>query len=970
MRLDKPVKVLGPTFVMLAVTACTPVTPSPRPQAPAPSSAPIALPPPPVPDYLPWPDSSPYLASLLPRSPGDDGGVLFGGARVSLSGELAPDGRDRLDGGRRVPEDRGGGFLFWSQAALYHAPTFLGPLQWVAPLPASVQNISWGPGFVLVRTNGGDRFVLQGSARTVAPPSPVGLLEVASMPGGPSVGLFEDGSVSVSTDLGATWKPAAALPPSPARLRVDDNRVWLEYEEGARRLERDGSWTTFHHGPYVHPAPGAGACGVDYTQELLLTSAVRLGLPLEEGVALAPVDAALIKIDLRTGDCLGKPRRIAPAKSLCELVATTSDVLAVCQIPSHGAIVFSGIVAEEQPVQEVSFEGSVQFHAAEGQLIADGPCSGKERTAGVVCVRRDDGTWKEWDRRDDRWGGWLARWIPRDAGGAVGLTTEPEPAWVDAVTGQRSPIKGVTPEQIRSLLDRRPESVIDRDWHVSKDGYVHGWNDRRHVAIRPDKGIETSPFVLATMASWGSYAFGFDQRGHAWQSLDDGASWKEVLGPPSHEPTQRPRVTRCGAAGCDLRPWLRVGWRETPPAVRVTESHAVPMPTRVPRLPKLSCRRTGGTRFSSFPLPDATDREAPALGFGARMVLESRGDQRFEVAGYPLVPGAYDGSTSVLGLRAFTHQRETSSTNRPMAGSRSVWFVDPFDAAMQVRTTQVALRDIEASAPGQTDMDEWLRGSEDGTALPVLGGKAGLTSGWVIARPWRTPLLWVGAQGAATGRSYALGSEDADREVSSVAVRGDGELLVLAVDSSCSGVVLGLETRSSRRLFALPRRLEGVGCPANRDVLALGPNGEVGVLRTPSGDVPASAKDPALLLLPGQPLRPLAGWDTLQSADTPACRQDASGFRAIVMTGGPWVSVVDSESPLASTAGAMALVRWSPERVCVEALEIDAGMWTTDQGDMNTTVVARFDGTPVAGRVGIARGSELQIPMSCTLLPP
>ncbi|PKN46953.1 MAG: hypothetical protein CVU63_06955, partial [Deltaproteobacteria bacterium HGW-Deltaproteobacteria-20] len=151
MRLDNPGR-LGPTFVMLAVMACSPVAPSPHPQAPAPPLAPIALPPPPVPDYLPWPETSPYLASLLPRSPGDDGGVVFGGARVSLSGELAPDGRDSLDGGQRVPEDRGGGFLFWSQAALYHAPTFLGPLQWLASLSSSVRSVSWGPGFDLVRT--------------------------------------------------------------------------------------------------------------------------------------------------------------------------------------------------------------------------------------------------------------------------------------------------------------------------------------------------------------------------------------------------------------------------------------------------------------------------------------------------------------------------------------------------------------------------------------------------------------------------------------------------------------------------------------------------------------------------------------------------------------------------------------------------------------------------------------------------
>jgi hypothetical protein len=967
-------------FALLAVcapmAACAPIAPPPQRPAPPRSGPVVPQPPPPIPDYIPSLRAAGQWNTVLPRRPGDDGGMLVGGARVAPSGAIAPDaGIDALVGGHRIPTAWGGGFLFWSLGMLYHAETFLSPLQPLTPLPSQVKSVSQGPGFLLIRTTEGQRIALR-SDRTVGPPTPIGLLDVAALPSGPAAALLEDGTLMISLDQGASWKVVSDLRAAAAALSVVDDQIWLKLEDsGARRLESNGVWTAFQQVPPASPQADPGPCGEEFPPAKLLTAALQQGLPLlQDDVVLAPVDGALVRVNLRNGQCLSEPRRIAPSGASCEFVVTAKDALAVCTMSSRGALVFNGILDDDGGIKrEAAFEGSIRFHEAGGHLLADGPCSGSQKTPGVVCVRGDDGKWVELDRRDDRWDGWLPRWIPKDDGGALGVTTEPEPAWIDARTGKRTILNKVEAGALRNLLSNRDEGPVDRLWHVAADGAIHGWSYRKHVTVDPQEGVVTSPFTLATMETWGPRAFGFDQRGHAWQTIDDGENWTEVLAPPSFHRRSPPTPRRCSLAGCDLQGWFRVGWRTTPPEPRATLPSAEPRPLSVHERPTLSCSRTGAVRFLSFPLPEGTTRETPMLGMGARILPESRGDVRFVSAEFVLGTGPYHRSGSDLGLRAFTHQRDISDEQGPRISlglARSVWFSAPFDASASIRTARFTLRDIAASAPGGLEHDDWLEASRDGTALPVMGAKPGTTAGWVLQFSGTSPLLWVGADGRTQGHSYALGLEDAEYEPISIALRGNDELLTLVKDDGCSARVLALGQRSSQRLFALPKRPTNVGCPPNRDVLAIGPNGKIGVIRTPSGAAPATEKDPALLLLPGQPLVPLAPWSTLLPASAAACKQDATGYRTILMTDGSWLSVVDGGVAVPGESGMMAMVRWSTERVCLEAVEVDGGVWEPARQQLTTTVVARFDDTPVAARTAVARGMDLRIPLTCTLTPP
>ena len=162
--------------------------------------------------------------------------------------------------------------------------------------------------------------------------------------------------------------------------------------------------------------------------------------------------------------------------------------------------------------------------------------------------------------------------------------------------------------------------------------------------------------------------------------------------------------------------------------------------------------------------------------------------------------------------------------------------------------------------------------------------------------------------------------------------------------------------------------------PYNPDALAVDAKGALAILRIPSR-FPPSVGDPALLLPLGSgPLVALAPWSTLASADDPACRADLSGYRAVVQIQDTWINLRSARSGEGATASrAMsARVRWSPSRVCLEAVELEETATTLLGGDtIEAAVVARFTGrSPAAARIGMKPGAEMRQPLTCKLSVP
>ena len=121
-------------------------------------------------------------------------------------------------------------------------------------------------------------------------------------------------------------------------------------------------------------------------------------------------------------------------------------------------------------------------------------------------------------------------------------------------------------------------------------------------------------------------------------------------------------------------------------------------------------------------------------------------------------------------------------------------------------------------------------------------------------------------------------------------------------------------------------------------VSALGPDGKLAIIRTASGNEPATVDLPAWLLSAGAPPIELAPWASLEPASSPACAK-GDGYRALIQTLPSWLDL--EVGGASSGAGGMsAIVRWSPERVCLEAFEIPTQRPDRTPG----TLVARFTG--------------------------
>lgn len=127
--------------------------------------------------------------------------VIERGGSVELADSVAVS--DVVEG-REVPGYAGGGFLFWNRTGLYRSRTFTGRLEPLLTLPFYIAQVSFGPGFWLLRGNDGSVAVLDAKTAKPRAPTPTGLVDVAAAPDGRVVMALQLGRFSVSVDRNIT----------------------------------------------------------------------------------------------------------------------------------------------------------------------------------------------------------------------------------------------------------------------------------------------------------------------------------------------------------------------------------------------------------------------------------------------------------------------------------------------------------------------------------------------------------------------------------------------------------------------------------------------------------------------------------------------------------------------------------------------------------------------------------------------
>lgn len=972
----------------LSLISCSSPPPrAPCAAAPAASSATIAEPPPAPPSYvlIGRKDAAGKGANFLSH---DDGGVLVGGRRIGRRGlvpQLSADVTGNpLIGAARAPGFAGGGWLFWDANAIYSSPTFLAPLQPVSGLDGRVSHVSFAPSFALVRLHSGDRFAWDLRARKRVRLSPRGLVDVAALEDGRVAAVFEAGRSAVSIDGGKTWKDTSErVAPHVSSLEERDGELWLWSAGGpAFRLAKDGNLEQ-HVSVPVRPSPPKDPRWT--IPEEPLEAALRRGVPVDERTAAVEVQGAIARVDLRSGALLDVTRRVLPSRTACDMVRMTNQLVLACRGSKASVVAVASPYGE--PVIEKTFHVEGSFAASEDTLVFHGPCEGPQRPGAGACVRRA-GSWSPVgvveedagaDAADSSTPSAVSRWIPGPGGALLGFVHHPTLAFFDPVTGTVMQCKRDNSIRYLDGLRSLGRNPVDRSWVLGRDGRVRGWSRDGAFVIDPAKDCALMPsaFDYKTLLTAGERALGIDASGRYWQSKDFGASWLEVEAPPWTDRTGAP--SSCSEVGCAIGPWARLGWPERPPREpSIPTTVEQPLVLESSPAPILACRGAGDSKSAVAP-PLHPDGSTEA-GFGARLFVRRRGEEESFRVNFGLGVSHPTASTDFasFGLAALMSAKvpkTVDGANGPSPAGPGVLenpytfqFVEPFDTPLDAKTVVLRLRQLGDGAGLHRQGLLTMTSDGERVGVPVMGQAPGRSDGLLL--PMEGPIwVWVRSSGhRQPSVVLALSMEQTEfGDVMGAAAMGEDKLAAVMVSGEGAARVVELSPGRSKVIATVPPPPRSSEYPGNVDAIGVDSTGGIALIRMPSGSEVPTADDPAWLIRGAEALKPLAPWSTLQTADTAACQGDSSGHRAILQLRRRWLQLRTGDLRGSDVGPMMAMVRWSGERVCLEAVMTTGTELELRGTTLAPAYIARFAGKPVAARRSFEPGAEYGSSLVCTL---
>lgn len=919
----------------------------------------------------------------------------------------------------KIPSRFKGGFLFWTDNVVYRSDSFDGQLVPVARFPDSIMGLSFAPKYLLVRTRNGERWAIDPINGERVTLDPLGVVDIEGLDDGRALAFNDQGGLFSSSDHGAHWNDVTAhIKSSPQKVSVVDDELWLfETNGGGLRLEPDGQLSTFDKQPAEKTAEMRPHDPRWHGVESPLRTVFHSGASIDENTAVVIEQGDLARIDVRTGEIVGFVAGKLPPDSRCEAVPTPSDILFACTsrgTPQGGyanasSFVVSHTISGDSPNVEQTFAVAGRFYGSDdGGLVFEGPCSGAPSSSQdhVVCVRQPGGTWQDADLSalgaDASAGSssvTVARWVPRGDGRVVALLTDPQPGIYDPRSGSLEPIEEGARETLaqgssaiyggryrRHMVAYDGSSLVDWSWSYSPSGTLRGWQRNGGIVEIGGEGkITRSPYAF-DIVNAGPYALGRTKEGRLYQSTDHGASWNEVATPPSG--ASAGELRGCSTAGCDLGGFYRIGWQVRPPRAETAPTPARPAPeVRRTRPLELSCRPSGNVQTKSLRRTESSPED---LGLGATK-LPIAGDRaeisfvRTPIARMIVNPlhDAPTGDSDNLSYRAIltgfgtSHDGDTlvvqGPTKSALALRRGVSFVAPFDPAATLRKTSIAMSEVIAAgrAAGLTN-DEILQDdmTESGALALVTPSDPNAPGDLAYQHP--RGLVAIVRANERVKVTMRLPQNDGANIVSGVAIGAD-DAAFLELESSGVGHVFRTSGNSVTDLFDVSPTLADTSFyPANPDSLAINAKGDLATIRIASGSDPASATDPALLMVPSMPPVALAPWSSLRLMDDPACKEP--GWRTTIQVIAPWVRVTTPELRV-DDIPFIARVKWNEKRVCLEGLEAklpDVNVRVANTGGNEPLKVGSWlvmRGTTFA-RVAVTEGIEWRQTLECSVVPP
>jgi hypothetical protein len=321
---------------------------------------------------------------------GDDGLRIYAGLRIK---ERA--GRQTfadtfaapvLNHGRRLPTFAGGGFLFWSDFAMFRAETFLGRLQPLLGTPSPVERVGLGPGYLIAFKQGGGHMFLDAKTGATVLAQPLGLIDVAAAGDGRVVSTLQFERYTVSLDNNRTTREVQAELGGPVRGLSEEPLGFVLDSGIVIELKADGS--LIKNG---YQAVGSNQSLRWPGQDSPLERAVSAGVQRGSGRALAAIGSAVAEVDLRTGELLSLGPQLLPGDPQCELFEQGSELLMQCK-KGPTVSVLSKLDALPPHVEQV-FRVPAKLRFNKTQAFADVSCESKLQPLSV-CVRQAGGGWK------------------------------------------------------------------------------------------------------------------------------------------------------------------------------------------------------------------------------------------------------------------------------------------------------------------------------------------------------------------------------------------------------------------------------------------------------------------------------------------------------------------------------------------------------------------------------------------------
>jgi hypothetical protein len=923
--------------------------------------------------------------------------VVAGGRRMELDGlepvSLGP-AEPEVEGGARAPAWTPPGpsrYVFWRGKQLYAAETFAGALRPLAALPGGVRGaFEWIDGVGLVLAGGAVVVPAAGG-----PPGRLGVTAAASALAADArraLAVTAFGHALLTLDGGASYRDVSADLGGVVRLAARGDAIEATLSDGRERfVTASGSIVDA-----VAPGPARARPPADdadrfpgLSEEIAVRAAAAEGLPLPDGGVVIVARGFVGRLDLAA--------RRTTSLSLLDPGARQADcvpfragdgVVLACAGPDHASFIdLDGAPRTERTFDLSGARALDRFAGADGEAIGYlGPCEGgapqKEpvqrvssgepynastQRSPVFCVRARRDTWVE-HRLDPAEASDVIAWIPRPGGGAAALLARPG-SFLDerdrvSVRGALRVVRVARNEPPLSIPTwaHRQATTLDRSLRIGADDAIEGWlpsSSSVAIAVTIDAAghvhrHEAPPGASAIAAS-GRFALTSTEGGKLYETTDGGHRWARVEPPPGVDRVARP--SRCSPAGCALGSVVRLGW--SGPA---DDARAAPATDDALLAGRAQARRRAQQR--DLPVP-------PLLRLACSFDGPPEGRRVADSGGFGFTPTAQPRSGSparigTLGVVSMPH----NGSRLPTAGDAELAWIPPLDPAAPIRRTTVPLGRL-GIAPGAYRPYELKVGY-------LLDAAASATLGVFPVGPADRCFATL-LEAARIARPIGGCAGDP-----SVGVELGGRVIVL--HASYQGLLVSAANAGPRRgsLF-LPAALRELGrtpLPFRADGFAFGVGARdgapVAVVVDARGEASLAPIDPERGTLgPEERLGPLP---RAALGSDRACAPRPGEARVVLPFDGAIGLDRASLRGVAESSGpGVAVLRWSPERACLDAVEIPVRDERFDESPapyvphgVVRKLVARFDGRGKAGGtlVLIANGSELRQRVVCTGLAP